>query len=49
MPETISRPIVDLDYHSPEFRNDPYGTFRRMRESGCPVGWTQAHFAFLQH
>jgi cytochrome P450 len=46
MPETISRPSIDLDHHSPEFREDPYGIFRKMRESGCPAGFSDAHGGF---
>jgi cytochrome P450 len=46
MTQSISRPNVDLDHHSPEFREDPYGTFRRLRESGCPVAHTDAHGGF---
>lgn len=48
-----SRAEVDLDHHSPEFREDPYGRFQEMRESGCPVAhsehydgfWTLADYA----
>jgi cytochrome P450 len=46
MTETISRPNIDLDHHSSEFREDPYGAFRRMRDSGCPVAYTNAHGGF---
>ena len=35
--ESLPRAEVDLDHHSPEFREDPYGRFREIRESGCPV------------
>ncbi|HXO13262.1 MAG TPA: cytochrome P450, partial [Mycobacterium sp.] len=35
--ESRPRAEVDLDHHSPEFREDPYRRFRQMRESGCPV------------
>jgi cytochrome P450 len=35
--DSQQRAEVDLDHHSPEFREDPYGRFRQMRESGCPV------------
>ena len=37
---------IDLDHHSPEFREDPYGTFRSMRESGCPVAYSTHHDGF---
>src|SRR5215217_2024456 len=46
MHDTISRPSIDFDHHSAEFREDPHGTFRKMRESGCPVGYTEAHGGF---
>src|ERR1700753_1882926 len=35
--ESRPRAEVDLDHHSPAFREDPYRRFRQMRESGCPV------------
>jgi cytochrome P450 len=51
--DSRSRAEVDLDHHSPEFREDPYTTFKRIRESGCPVAhsghydgfWTLADYA----
>lgn len=51
--DSRARAVVDLDHHSPEFREDPYGRFREMRESGCPVAhsdhydgfWTLADYA----
>jgi cytochrome P450 len=46
MTQTVSRPSISLDHHSPEFREDPHGAFRRMRESGCPMGYTEAHGGF---
>ncbi|MDT5248944.1 MAG: hypothetical protein QOJ28_1578, partial [Mycobacterium sp.] len=33
--EAQPRAEVDLDHHSAEFRDNPHGTFREMRESGC--------------
>jgi hypothetical protein len=39
--EAQRRAEVDLDHHSPEFREDPHGQFRAMRESGCPVGYSR--------
>jgi cytochrome P450 len=44
--EACSRAEVDLDHHSPEFREDPYGKFRTMRESGCPVAHSHHHEGF---
>lgn len=44
--EARQRAEVDLDHHSPEFREDPYGTFRKMRESGCPVAHSDHHGGF---
>jgi cytochrome P450 len=35
--DSRARAEVDLDHHSPEFGEDPYGKFKQMRESGCPV------------
>lgn len=46
MTETVSRAHVDLDHHSPQFREDPYGTFCRIRESACPVAFSDAHGGF---
>jgi cytochrome P450 len=40
------RAEVDLDHHSPEFREDPYGRFREMRESGCPVAYSDHYEGF---
>ncbi|MEE3753149.1 cytochrome P450 [Mycobacterium intracellulare] len=40
------RAEVDLDHHSPEFREDPYGKFREMRESGCPVAHSDHYDGF---
>lgn len=37
---------VDLDHRSPEFREDPYGTFRKMPESGCPVAHSDHYEGF---
>jgi cytochrome P450 len=44
--ESPARAEVNLDPHSPEFREDPYGIFRRMRESGCPVAHSDHHGGF---
>lgn len=44
--EPQRRAEVDLDHHSPEFREDPYGTFRTMRESGCPVAHSDHYEGF---
>ncbi|MBJ7336445.1 cytochrome P450 [Mycolicibacterium sp.] len=44
--EPRHRAEVDLDHHSPEFRDDPYGTFRTMRESGCPVAHSNHYEGF---
>ena len=44
--ESHPRAEVDLDHHSPEFREDPYGRFRDMRESGCPVAHSDRHDGF---
>ncbi|MBE1551997.1 hypothetical protein GGC64_006084 [Mycobacterium sp. OAS707] len=48
MTQADSRPRahVDLDHHSPEFREDPYGTFKQMRESGCPVAYSDHYDGF---
>lgn len=40
------RAEVDLDHHSPEFREDPHAAFRRMRESGCPVAHSRHYDGF---
>jgi cytochrome P450 len=40
------RAEVDLDHHSPEFREDPYAQFRAMRESGCPVAHSENYEGF---
>jgi cytochrome P450 len=40
---SLPRAEVDLDHHSAEFRENPYGRFREMRESGCPVAHS-AHY-----
>lgn len=44
--EAQRRAEVDLDHHSPEFREDPYGTFREMRETGCPVAHSDHYGGF---
>jgi cytochrome P450 len=44
--EAQRRAEVDLDHHSPEFRDDPYGVFRKMRESGCPVAHSNEYGGF---
>jgi len=40
------RAEVDLDHHSAQFREDPHGKFRRMRESGCPVAYSDHYGGF---
>src|SRR6195952_3210049 len=47
-PRAESRPRaeVDLDHHSAEFREDPHGRFREMRESGCPVAHSDHYEGF---
>jgi len=44
--ESLPRAEVDLDHHAPEFREDPYGRFRKMRESGCPVAHSEHYDGF---
>jgi len=44
--EQRPRAEVDLDHHSPEFREDPYGRFRMLRESGCPVAHSDHYEGF---
>jgi cytochrome P450 len=44
--ESRPRAEVDLDHHSPEFREDPYRRFRDMRESGCPVAHSEHYDGF---
>jgi cytochrome P450 len=44
--DSQQRAEVDLDHHSPEFRQDPYGRFREMRESGCPVAHSDHYEGF---
>jgi cytochrome P450 len=44
--ESPARAEVDLDHHSPEFREDPYGVLREMRESGCPVAHSDHYDGF---
>ncbi|MDV3124519.1 cytochrome P450 [Mycobacterium sp. 21AC1] len=44
--ESRPRATVDLDHHSPEFRDDPLGKFRQMRESGCPVAHSDHYEGF---
>lgn len=43
---THARAEIDLDHHSPEFRADPFGRFRQMRESGCPVAHSDHYDGF---
>jgi len=45
MPDKASQAHVDLDHHSPEFREDPYGKFREMR-SKCPVAHSDSYDGF---
>lgn len=44
--ESRSRAEVDMDHHSPEFREDPHARFREMRESGCPVAYSDHYGGF---
>jgi cytochrome P450 len=44
--DSRSRARVDLDHHSPDFREDPYGRFKQMRESGCPVAHSDHYDGF---
>src|ERR1700712_1157202 len=44
--EAQRRAEVDLDHHSPEFRENPYGKFRDSRESGCPVAHSNHYEGF---
>ena len=44
--ESRPRAEVELDHHSPEFREDPYRRFREMRESGCPVAHSEHYDGF---
>src|SRR3979411_2530621 len=44
--EAQRRAEVDLDHHSAEFRENPYGRFREMRESGCPVAASDHYEGF---
>jgi cytochrome P450 len=44
--EPRPRAEVDLDHHSPGFREDPHGRFREMRESGCPVAHSNHYEGF---
>jgi cytochrome P450 len=44
--EAQPRAEVDLDHHSAEFRDNPHGTFREMRESGCPVAHSDHYDGF---
>ena len=44
--DSRARAEVDLDHHSPEFREDPYGRFKQMRESGCPVAHSDQYDGF---
>ncbi|NDJ88013.1 MULTISPECIES: cytochrome P450 [Mycolicibacter] len=45
-PHTQPRSTIDLDHHSPKFREDPYGPIARLRESGCPVAHSEHHGGF---
>ncbi len=44
--DSRQRAEVDLDHHSPEFREDPFARFRQMRESGCPVAHSDHYDGF---
>jgi len=43
--ESTPRAKVDLDHHSPRFREDPFGRFREMR-STCPVAHSDHYDGF---
>ena len=45
MTETAAKSHVDLDHHSPEFREDPYGKLREIR-SKCPVAHSDSYDGF---
>ncbi|WP_029116496.1 cytochrome P450 [Mycobacterium sp. URHB0044] len=40
------RATVDLDHHSPDYRDHAYEKFRAMQESGCPVAFSEHHGGF---
>jgi cytochrome P450 len=44
--DSPQRAKVDLDHRSAAFREDPFGTFRKMRESGCPVAHSDHYEGF---
>ena len=44
--EAQRRAEVALDHHSPEFRENPYSKFHEMRESGCPVAYSDHYEGF---
>src|SRR5579884_883124 len=39
------RPATEFDHHDPEFAQDPYPTYRQLRDRG-PVTWTEAWGGF---
>ena len=45
MADTAAKHQIDLDHHSPEFREDPYGKFRDIR-SKCPVAHSDSYDGF---
>lgn len=44
--DSRQRAEVNLDHHCPAFREDPYGMFKRMRESSCPVAYSDHYDGF---
>ncbi len=42
---TTSRPTIDFDHHTPQFRTDPESRYREIRET-CPVAWTDNYDGF---
>lgn len=44
--ESPVRARVDLDHHSADYRDNAYERFRQMRESGCPVAFSDHHDGF---
>jgi cytochrome P450 len=44
--DSAPRALVDLDHHSAEYRDHAYEKFQRMRESGCPVAFSDHHDGF---
>ena len=40
------RAEVDLDHHSEDFRQNPHGIFRQMREANCPIAHSDHYGGF---